>query len=71
MELAGKGNGSVQAMGSAIEGGRWGAGFGAKLAPSLRRRWLLAAAGVLLLAAGATAGVLFSGAHGRRLAAAM
>ncbi len=59
----------MQAMGSAMESGRWSAGLGAALAAGLRRRWHVAAAAALLLALGAGAGVFFSGAHGGRMAA--
>jgi poly-gamma-glutamate synthesis protein (capsule biosynthesis protein) len=56
-------------MGFAMQGRRFGARFGATLAPGLRRHGRLAAAAALLLAGSAVAAVLLTGAHGRRLAA--
>ena len=52
-----------------VRGRRFGSGFGARLAPSLRRHWRLAGVSALLLAVTAIAGALLAGSHGSRLAA--
>ena len=52
-----------------IQGRRFGAGFGARLTPGLRKRWLLAGGCALLLAAAAMGVALLTGSHGNQLAA--
>src|ERR1035438_6848636 len=52
-----------------IQGRRFGAGFGARLTPGLRKRWLLAGGCTLLLAAAAMGVALLTGSHGNQLAA--
>jgi hypothetical protein len=52
-----------------MRGGRLGAGFGARLAPGLRRHRRLASGGALLLAVAAIGAALLTGSHGSRLAA--
>jgi poly-gamma-glutamate capsule biosynthesis protein CapA/YwtB (metallophosphatase superfamily) len=56
-------------MDFAMQGRRFGAGLGARLAPGLRKNWRLASAGALMVVVAAVAAVLLSSAHGRRLAA--
>jgi len=56
-------------MDFAMQGRRFGAGIGARVAPGLRKHWRMAGAGALLLAVVAVAAVLLAGSHGRRLAA--
>jgi poly-gamma-glutamate synthesis protein (capsule biosynthesis protein) len=48
---------------------QFGAGFGAKLVPALRKHWRLAVEGVLLLAVVALGAALVTGFHGHRAAA--
>ena len=48
---------------------RFGAEFGGKLAPAMRRHWRLAAEGAMLLAVAALAVGIFTGSHGHRAAA--
>ena len=54
---------------STMHGRRLIAGFGARLTPGLRRRWLLAGGFALMLAAAAMGVALLTGSHGNRLAA--
>ena len=56
-------------MDFAMQGRRFGAGLGARLAPGLRKNWRLASAGALMVVVAAFAAGLLSSAHGRRLAA--
>jgi poly-gamma-glutamate synthesis protein (capsule biosynthesis protein) len=64
-----KGYGLAQPMDFAMQGRRFAAGFGARIAPILRRHWRLVDGAALLLAVAAVAATLLAGAHGRRLSA--
>jgi len=59
----------ARSMISTMHGRRLIAGFGARLTPGLRRRWLLAGGFALMLAAAAMGVALLTGSHGNRLAA--
>jgi poly-gamma-glutamate synthesis protein (capsule biosynthesis protein) len=52
-----------------MQGKRIGVGFGARLTPGLRRRWLLACGCALLLAVAAMGAALLAGSHGSQPAA--
>jgi len=68
-----KGHGLVHAMDwtnqEQGQARQFGAGFGAKLVPALRKHWRLAVEGVLLLAVVALGAALVTGSHGHRAAA--
>src|ERR1017187_5673892 len=61
----------AQAMDWTIQGRRFGSGFGARLAPGLRKHWRLASGGALLLAVAAIGAAWLAGSHSGRSAAAV